>query len=199
MYNINPYAQAGWYNPANPSSINERGGPPIGSQPPTFGALPYPEAPTTPVKRFVFTAQGQAITQRCDIMDAETRQPAYKIKMAQEGFNYTSLQRPNGTPVGYVVWKPEGPEVELYGMVGKQKGKQWLPLSPDQSSRFMQFQGKHYTWQFARDAMHQQLGKVYPAKDGTTVFEASDLLISHGMLESVILAITLLLSEKFRD
>jgi hypothetical protein len=94
----------------------------------------------------------------------------------------------------------------------------------------MQSQGKHYTWQFARDAMyvsdtfirypslslthpamadrqfyafslnrHEQLGKIYPAKDGTTVFEASDLLISRGMLDSAILATTLLLSERFRD
>lgn len=56
--------------------------------------------------------------------------------------------------------------------------------------------GQFYTYTLNR---HQQLGKIYPAKDGTTVFEASELIISHGMLESVILAITLLLSERFRD
>lgn len=98
------------------------------------------------------------------------------------------------------------------------------------SSRFMEFNGKHYTWQFARDAMyvsrifkfvlkldqlminrfrlqfydyvlnrHQQVAKVYPVKDGTTVFEASETLLNSGMLESVVLAIVLLLSERFRD
>lgn len=132
MYGTNPYAQAGWYNPANPSSINERPGPTISSQPPTFGALPYPDTSSPSTKRFVFTSQGQGLVQRCDVVDAGSCLPAYRIKMAHDGYDYTSLQRPNGTPVGYIVWKPQGPEVELYGVVGKQKGKDWLPLSPDQ-------------------------------------------------------------------
>jgi hypothetical protein len=131
MYNINPYAQAGWYNPENPSSVNERPGPAISSQPPTFGALPYPDAPSASTKRFVFTSQGQNLIQGCEVVDTETRLPVYKIKMAQDGFDYTSLQRPSGAPVGYIVWKPNGPEVELYGILEKQKGKEWLPLSPD--------------------------------------------------------------------
>jgi hypothetical protein len=46
---------------------------------------------------------------------------------------------------------------------------------------------------------HQQLGKIYPINNGTTVFETNQSLIDNGMLESVILAITLLLSERFRD
>jgi hypothetical protein len=132
MYGINPYAQAGWYNPANPSSINERRGPTTSSQPPTFGALPYPDAPSPSTKRFIFTSQGRSIVRCCDVVDGETCLTAYKIKMAQDGHEYTSLQRPNGTPVGYIVWKPQGPEVELYNVVTKQKGKDWLPLSPDQ-------------------------------------------------------------------
>ncbi|KAF9446087.1 hypothetical protein P691DRAFT_709221 [Macrolepiota fuliginosa MF-IS2] len=207
MYGINPYAQAGWYNPANPSSINERQGPAMSSQPPTFGALPYPDAPSPSTKRLVFTSQGAGLIQSCDVVDADTRLTYYKIKMEGRGYDYTSVQRPNGTQVGYIVWKPQGPEIELFGVIGTQNARDWLPLSPDQSSRFMQFHGKHYTWQFARDAMyfygytlnrHQQLGKVYPAKDGTTVFEASELVFNNGMLESVILAITLILSERFR-
>lgn len=131
MYGINPYAQAGWYNPANPTSINESRGPSMQSQPPTFGALPSPDTPAPSTKHFVFTSQRQGLLHRCEVFDSSTRLKAYTIKMAQKVYDYTSLQRPDGTPVGHLVWKPEGPEVEVYGSIGAQKAKDWLPLSPD--------------------------------------------------------------------
>jgi hypothetical protein len=130
----NPYAQAGWYNPENPSSIGQRPGTTQSSSPPpTFGALPYyPEHSAPPAKRYTFSTQGPRIIQGCEVVDGDSNVTAFKIKMAHDGYDYTSLQSPNGTPRGYIVWKPDGPEIEIYGVVARQKAKGWLSLSPDQ-------------------------------------------------------------------
>jgi hypothetical protein len=66
------------------------------------------------------------------VVDSDSGLTAFKIKMARDGYDYTSLQSPSGTPRGYIVWKPEGPEIEVYGVVVRRKAKDWLPLSPDQ-------------------------------------------------------------------
>lgn len=131
MHGTNPYAQAGWYNPANPLSIDQSSGSTSSSHPPTFGALPYPNTSKPSQKCFILTSQGKGIINGCDVVDTASRHAAFKIKMAHDGLDYTTVQYPNGSRVGYVVWKPEGPEVEVYGSVAKQKAKYWLPLSPD--------------------------------------------------------------------
>ncbi|KAF7762430.1 hypothetical protein Agabi119p4_9023 [Agaricus bisporus var. burnettii] len=129
MNYTNPYAQAGWCNPENPSAINQFSGPT--SQPPTFGALPYPGHSAPPTKRFIFSSQGPELIRGCEVIDSDSGLTAFRIKMGHEGYDYTSLQCPSGTPRGYIVWKPQGPETEVYGTVARQKAKDWLPLSPD--------------------------------------------------------------------
>lgn len=129
MHGTNPYAQAGWHNPANPLSINQYPGSTSGQ--PTFGALPYPNASNPHQKCFAFTSQGKGIIHGCEVVDTVSCHTMFKIRMAHDGLDYTTLQHPNGARVGYVVWKPQGPEVEAYGAVEKQKGKCWLPLAPD--------------------------------------------------------------------
>jgi hypothetical protein len=133
MNYTNPYAQAGWSNPGNPSSTGQRSGTTQWpSHPPTFGALPYPEHSAPPAKRFTFNSQGPRLFQGCDVVDGDSGVTVFKIKMAHDGYDYTSLQSPNGTRKGYILWKSEGPEIEVYGVVARRKAKDWLGLSPDQ-------------------------------------------------------------------
>ncbi|KIK02655.1 hypothetical protein K443DRAFT_511697 [Laccaria amethystina LaAM-08-1] len=136
MFTNNPYAQAGWYNPQNPHSINGQPWNANAPHPPTFGALPSQNGSTPTKLTFEFP----------DVLNCAVTGPGGKTYLSIVSNNASTLiSKPNGEPVARVEWQAQ-PLVEIRNVVGRQLVSSWLPLSADHSYRTMTVGGRAYAW-----------------------------------------------------
>lgn len=124
MFGSNPYAQAGWYNPQNPHSIN--GGPwrPKTSLPPTFGALPPLDQQPSSVLEFEFTSFSPDIY-NCIIIGPKQRK-FFEIRTTS---NMTIISKPD-EQFALIKWSHH-PTIEARGALSLQRTGEFLKLSLD--------------------------------------------------------------------
>ena len=121
MFTNNPYAQAGWYNPQNPHSINGQPWNANAPHPPTFGALPSQSGSTTTKLTFEFP----------DVLNCSVTGPGGKTYLSIVSHNTSTLiSKPSGEPVARIEWQAQ-PWIEIRNVVERQLVSTWLPLSAD--------------------------------------------------------------------
>lgn len=132
MYTNNPYAQGGWYNPANPQSINtERSGNTRNVQPSILGALPYP-FPTTASQHLVFhyTYSTTSIL-NCSVYGPASKKYIEVVTDLNRAPHVTTLRKYDGDVLAVIEWQQK-PVVEIVGLLPRQYVARWMPLSPNQ-------------------------------------------------------------------
>lgn len=132
MYNNNPYAQGGWYNPGNPLSINQTVSP---SQPSIYGALPGLRNCADSCLTFALCPNEP------DILNCSVVGPRgsihFMIRTDYSSAPVTYVRQPDGTLMGYIEWSSKTPYVCIPDSVTKQPASQWLLLSADKKSDFI--------------------------------------------------------------
>ena len=126
MFVNNPYAQAGWYNPQNPQSINQSPWRPNSSQPPTFGALPNLNEKPASVLTFEFSSFNPDIL-NCLVTGPKSRK-FFDIRTS----NSTTIISKPGEPFATIRWARH-PMVEAPGVVARQATGDFMKLSQDQA------------------------------------------------------------------
>ncbi|KAF8970796.1 hypothetical protein BDZ97DRAFT_2044344 [Flammula alnicola] len=139
MFVNNPYAQAGWYNPQNPHSINQGPWRPNSSDPPTFGALPPLNDKPASVLTFEFTSFNPNVF-NCIVTGPKNRK-FFEVRTAG---GTTVVSKP-GEEFAFIQWN-QHPTVEARGVLARQLTKDFLKLSEDQTYRSMLISGKLYAW-----------------------------------------------------
>lgn len=130
MYTNNPYAQGGWYNPANPQSIN--GATNTNTQPSILGALPYP-FPTTGSQHLVFHFTYSTTTiLNCSVYGPASKRYIEVTTDLNQRPHVTVLRKYDGNILGAIEWQQK-PVVEVTGVLPRQYASQWLPLSQSQT------------------------------------------------------------------
>jgi hypothetical protein len=152
MFTINPYAQAGWYNPENPHSINNTT---WGSQSPPpasiFGALPSTTPPSPPsTLTLVFTSFNPTILDSSVVGPKFQKYFTVSTSRSASGHPYTVFYKHNGESVAIVEWRQQ-PTVQIRNVVSMQHTSQWLRPGPD--TRYF----KHLSSMFDNDLPHSQL------------------------------------------
>ena len=138
MYTLNPYAQAGWYNPQNQYSIDNDAWSPSNSssnppQPSIFGALPYstPICSTT-FLTFRFTSfQPDILT--CHVLGLDNRSYC-KVINDSPGPGVTVFRNMLSHDMrGFAIidWRQPSAVVEVSDVVPRQPVNHWLLLSQD--------------------------------------------------------------------
>jgi len=200
MFTINPYAQAGWYNPENPHSINNQT---WGSQSPPpasiFGALPS-TTPLSPASTltFLFTSLNPNIL-NCTVMGPNSqRYFTVSTGGSSHGHGFTIFHKHNGESVAIIEWK-QHPIIEVRDIVPKQFTAQWLRRGPNPSYRSMEVKGKWYAWVIREDAVSLctvgpsppvMLAKI--SRDSNAVkLEMTPQAVQAGLLEVSVLATVL--------
>ncbi|TFK28150.1 hypothetical protein FA15DRAFT_89278 [Coprinopsis marcescibilis] len=147
MHGTNPYAQAGWYNPQNPHTINTQ---PWGSSaiagPSIFGALPYPPSQSSlpTVLTFHYVCFNPDVL-NC-MITGPTSIPYLEVATgAQNGVPVTVFRKSDGRVLASVEWT-RSPTVEVSGRLAKQPVGQWLRLSADRGHRAMILNGREVMW-----------------------------------------------------
>lgn len=132
MYTNNPYAQGGWYNPANPQTINtERSANTHVAQPSIFGALPYPFADSAPQHLvFHFTYSTTTIL-NCSVYGPASKKFIEVVTDFNKTPQVTTLKKYDGSALGVIEWQ-QRPVVEITGVLPRQYIARWMPLSQGQ-------------------------------------------------------------------
>ncbi|KAF8874704.1 hypothetical protein CPB84DRAFT_1689988 [Gymnopilus junonius] len=138
MFGSNPYAQAGWYNPQNPLSINSGPWQPNSSNPPTFGALPS-QSGSKSILAFEFSSFNPDIF-NC-LVTGPKQHKFFEVKTTS---NNTLVSKPEG-PFAIIHWA-QRPTVEASGVIAFQRTGGFLKLTSDRSHRTMTVNGKSYAW-----------------------------------------------------
>ncbi|KDR69073.1 hypothetical protein GALMADRAFT_77790 [Galerina marginata CBS 339.88] len=199
----NPYAQAGWYNPQNPHSINQWPWRPTSSAP-TFGALPsFLERPTS-VQKFTFTSFNPDI-RNCVVLGPNDHN---FFTVHTNGSITTVLKANNPSPAAVIRWV-QHPTVEAADGLAMQRANDFLKLSRDQTYRAMVADGRTYAWiprengiylynagphppvEFARMRLGNDMTKVY--------LELTGEAFPAGLLKPTILSTILLFSGRALD
>ncbi|KAH9481707.1 hypothetical protein JR316_0006234 [Psilocybe cubensis] len=204
MYSSNPYAQAGWYNPENPMSINSRT---LNAAyvPSVFGALPAVDS----------SSEGRLLTfnmglNNPDILNCSicgpTGTPYIEITSDYNSAPCTFFRKRDGTVLAHIEWTTR-PMVSIPGIVNKQPISQWLTLSIDRRSRMMVSRDKPFTWVpkdnqialFANEpAFRDPLATISRIRNLVTL-KLSTEAVTAGLLESCIVATVLLQSGRNID
>ncbi|KAF8998251.1 hypothetical protein BDQ17DRAFT_1247808 [Cyathus striatus] len=200
MYTNNPYAQAGWYNPANPHSINNQ---PWGvdSHPPTFGILPStPNAGS--ILAFRFSSCNPNVL-NC-VVNGPKGYPYFNITSSPH-FSSTTITRSDGHVIAIIYWS--SPPVIQSSLIPHQTVSQWLPLHGQQNYRTMTANDRVYGW-YPRGS-HLCLCSAGPttpelyarvSRSGNEVLlEIAPEAIQLGLLEFAIIATMVLQSGKRID
>ncbi|KDR65215.1 hypothetical protein GALMADRAFT_148873 [Galerina marginata CBS 339.88] len=199
----NPYAQAGWYNPQNPHSINQWPWRPHSSSP-TFSALPsFLERPTS-VHKFTFTSFNPDIT-NCVAL-GPNQQNYFSV---QTNGSITTVSKANHqTPAAVIQWG-QHPTVEAANFLVPQRTSEFLKLSQDQTHRTMMADGKTYGWIPREDGIYLYNAGPHPpvefarmrlSNDMTKVYlELTGDAFPAGLLKPSILATILLFSGRVLD
>ncbi|KAF9477801.1 hypothetical protein BDN70DRAFT_945970 [Pholiota conissans] len=203
MFTNNPYAQAGWYNPQNPHSINDGPWHPNSSYPPTYGALPPLDDKPASVLTFTFTSFNPDLF-NCVVVGPKDRK--YFEVRTQD--NNTIISKP-GEQFASIQWARH-PTVEARGILSRQLTKDFLKLSSDQTYRSMLVGNKVYSWiprgsrgiylyshgpnppeQFARISLNNG--------NNTILLEITSEAFQAGLFEPCIISTVLLFSARNID
>ncbi|KAF6754545.1 hypothetical protein DFP72DRAFT_373695 [Ephemerocybe angulata] len=151
MHGTNPYAQAGWFNPQNPNTINNQTwGISAASGPSIFGALPYPSSQKSLPTILTF----HYVCLNPDVMNCTITGPT-SIPYLEVGTvaaahgARTVFRRPDGQAMAAIEWG-RSPIVEISSVLPRQPVSHWLRLSADRAHRAMSVNGKEFMW-VARD------------------------------------------------
>ncbi|KDR69066.1 hypothetical protein GALMADRAFT_1353082 [Galerina marginata CBS 339.88] len=136
----NPYAQAGWYNPQNPHSINQRPRRP-NSLTATFSALPSSHYSYESVYTFTFTSFNPDIG-NCVVLGPNNR-ISLTVRTDTSGTIISKVNQYDAVAV--IRWEPH-PTVEAASLLAPQLVGDFLKLSPDQRYRTMRADEKVYAW-----------------------------------------------------
>ncbi|TFK28154.1 hypothetical protein FA15DRAFT_634405 [Coprinopsis marcescibilis] len=196
MHGTNPYAQAGWYNPQNPLSLNTFSTP----TPSVFGALPYPSSQTTlpTVLSFHFVLLNPNVL-NC-MITGPTSIPFLEIVSNAQT---TQFRKPDGRVLAAVEWSAN-PTVEISGALSRRYVSQWMPLSSDRSRRSLNINGQEYLWIatsnalclfFAATPASGYLVRVQRG-NGSITMELTAEAFQLGLLESAIVATVILQSGR---
>ncbi|KAF9453484.1 hypothetical protein P691DRAFT_658466 [Macrolepiota fuliginosa MF-IS2] len=208
MYTNNPYAQGGWYNPANPQTINtERSANTHAAQPSILGALPYPFPSTGGPQHltFHFTYSTTSIL-NCSVYGPASKKYIEVSTDMNQRPHVTVFRKYDGSVLATIEWQ-QRPLVEISGVLGRQYVAQWLPLSPNQSCRVMDARGIKYVWTPVGDAIHlhpynmpptQQIIKVH-RQAGTVTLDMTTEAVQAGLLETALVATVALQSGRNID
>lgn len=200
MFTINPYAQAGWYNPENPHSINNAT---WGSQSPPpasiFGALPTTTPPSPPSTiTLVFTSFNPTIVDSTVVGPRFQKYFTISTSRSPSGHPFTTFYKHNGESVAIVEWR-QHPTVHIRDIVPMQSTAHWLRPGPDISYRSMEVNGRWYAWVTRPDAISlYTVGPSPPAmlakisRDINAVrLEMTTQAIQAGLLEASVVATVL--------
>ena len=130
MHGTNPYAQAGWFNPQNPNTINTQSwGISAASGPSIFGALPYPSSQTSLPTVLTF----HYVLPKPNVLNCTITGPTSipYLDVASDGAR-TIFRRPDGQGIACIEWS-SNPTVEIINTVAKQPIGQWIRLSADRA------------------------------------------------------------------
>ncbi|KAG6915920.1 hypothetical protein DXG01_009250 [Tephrocybe rancida] len=203
MFTNNPYAQGGWYNPANPLSINNgTWGSQSAPQPSVYGALPNAIPPAPPkILTFYFVSLRPNILNSTVI--GPQSQKYFDISTSSPNVGASTVFLKSGQPFAAIEWTNQ-PAVEVYGLVPRQTTARWMELSRDQSYRSIQVHGKWYAW-VPRDSVYslftvgpnqpELLARISREPD-TIKLEVTAHAVQIGLLESVVVATVLLQSGR---
>ncbi|KDR77969.1 hypothetical protein GALMADRAFT_138129 [Galerina marginata CBS 339.88] len=144
MYANNPYAQAGWYNPQNPYSINNRPWCPNTWHTPTFGVLPRrPNGPSS-VLTFEFTSPVDVLDVLNCIVIGPKQLKFFNIQ-TDSSVRSTTVSKPTEA-FAEIRWNqyPMLSTIEAKCALPLQPAGDFLRPTPDQMT--MLVNGKSYTW-----------------------------------------------------
>ncbi|KAF8224170.1 hypothetical protein L208DRAFT_1410755 [Tricholoma matsutake] len=155
MFTTNPYAQAGWYNPENPYSINNST---WGSQSPPpasiFGALPGVKPPSPPsTLTLIFTSFNPTILDSTVVGPKFQKYFTISTSRSTSGHPFTMFYKHNGESVAVVEWH-QNPTLQIRDIVSMQPTAQWLRPGPDPSYKSMEVNGKWYAWAIRQDTIN---------------------------------------------
>ncbi|TFK37735.1 hypothetical protein BDQ12DRAFT_705707 [Crucibulum laeve] len=202
MYSNNPYAQGGWYNPANPNAAGQPGHP-QGSYPPTFGALPGSSGTATSVIEFKFNSFN------IDIFNCVVRGPKdvvyFTVSSDTTYPETTTIAKPGGQVIGTVEWH-QHPFVEVRGQVAKQRVSQWLTMSADSSHRTMTVHGRTYAWVprgngiylYSTGPTQEQFARISRGQHSVSL-EIASQAIQAGIFEATVVATLLIQCGRYID
>lgn len=132
MHGTNPYAQAGWYNPQNPHTINTM---PWGTSgntgPSVFGALPYPsnQGALPTVLTFHYVCFNPDVL-NC-MITGPTSIPYLEVATVnQNNVQTTVFRKSDGRVLASIEWG-RTPTVEVYQRLPKMPISQWLRATGD--------------------------------------------------------------------
>ncbi|PPQ68543.1 hypothetical protein CVT26_003352 [Gymnopilus dilepis] len=201
MFGSNPYAQAGWYNPQNPFSINAGPWQPGSSNPPTFGALPS-QSNSKSVLTFEFSSFHPDIF-NCMVTGPKQRK-FFEVKTAN---NNTVISKPEG-PFAIIHWA-QRPTVEASGVIAFQRTGEYLKLAPDRSHRTVTVSGRNYAWVPGQNGIGlytngsnppQQLARLSITNDHSKVIlEITSEAFQAGLFEPCIVSTILLFCARNID
>ncbi|KXN91656.1 hypothetical protein AN958_12508 [Leucoagaricus sp. SymC.cos] len=205
MYTNNPYAQGGWYNPANPQSINtERSANTHAAQPSILGALPYPSPSSAPQHLVFHFAYSTTSILDCSVYGPASKKYIEVISDFHKTPHLTSLRKWDGSCLAVIEWQHR-PVVEIPGVLPRQHVARWMPLSPTQSNRAMDARGIKYIWTPVGDALHpynhppsQHVAKIQ-RQAGTVTLDLTTEAVQAGLLEMAIVATVILQSGRNVD
>ncbi|GJE85206.1 hypothetical protein PsYK624_012840 [Phanerochaete sordida] len=136
-FNMNPYTQG--FQQQN-----------WGTAPSVFGALPSLPVTTTPPRSiqpdsvtFQFT-QFNTTVLNCQVVGPQSR-VAYRIVTEATTPSCTIWKDNESRNIAMVQWQPNA-TLEIRGVTPRQRIRDWLRLSPDQSQRTMEVRGIHFAW-----------------------------------------------------
>ncbi|CCL99211.1 uncharacterized protein FIBRA_01226 [Fibroporia radiculosa] len=185
---MNPFTQGDWSAGS-------------GIAPSIFGALP--SAPITASK----TAQSESIEFKftdfrttilnCTVVGPQNR-VVYRVTTDSGAASGTMWKDNESRNVAMVTWQPN-PAIEMRGMTAKQRVRDWLRLSSDQSKRVMTIGGVQYAWSpidgficlyKLQSQAPRVLARIARGKD-TVLLEMTPEAMQLGLLESSVVATVL--------
>ncbi|EMD35443.1 hypothetical protein CERSUDRAFT_157206 [Gelatoporia subvermispora B] len=185
---MNPFTQGGW------------GQGQTSTTPSIFGALPsLPTSSSIPRSMqpdnvtYQFTSFNATIL-NCSIIGPQSR-VAYRIVTETSVPSCTIWKDNESRSIAMVQWQPNA-TLEIRGVAPRQRVRDWLRLSPDQSKRTMEVKGTQYAWApmdgficlyKAQSAAPRILARVARAPN-TVLLELTQEAITLGLLEPALVA-----------
>jgi hypothetical protein len=132
MFTINPYAQAGWYNPENPHSINNSTWGSQSPPPPSiFGALPSTTPPSPPsTLTLVFTSFNPTILDSTVVGPKFQKYFTIVTSRSANGHPFTTFYKHDGESVAIVEWQ-QHPTLQIRDIAPLQPTAHWLRPGPE--------------------------------------------------------------------